>query len=80
MQWLGEHQIPFCIIFTKSDKLKPKAVDRNIALYQNVLKNNWEVLPQHFVTSSTKFEGKEDLLNYINSINLSLKDSKPQFD
>jgi GTP-binding protein len=79
MQWLGEHQIPFCIVFTKSDKLKPKVIGRNIVHYQNVLKENWEELPQHFVTSSTKFEGKEELLNYINSINSSLQSTKTQF-
>jgi GTP-binding protein len=80
MQWLGEHQIPFSIIFTKSDKLKPKAIERNIVHYQKVLRENWEELPQHFITSSTKFEGKEELLNYIDSINLSLNNTKSQFD
>ena len=45
MQWLGEQQIPFSIIFTKSDKLKPKAIKRNIVHYQSILKKNWEELP-----------------------------------
>jgi len=80
MQWLGEHQIPFSIIFTKSDKLKPKAIERNILHYQSVLSEKWDELPQHFITSSTKFEGKEELLNYIDSINLSIKNTKSQFD
>lgn len=80
MQWLGEQQIPFSIIFTKSDKLKPKAIERNIVHYQSILKKNWEELPHYFITSSTKFEGKEELLNYIDSINSSLKNVNPQFD
>ena len=80
MQWLGEYQIPFSIIFTKSDKLKPKTIERNILHYQSVLREKWEELPQHFITSSTKFEGKEELLNYIDSINLSIKNTKSQFD
>ncbi|MDA0316963.1 MAG: ribosome biogenesis GTP-binding protein YihA/YsxC [Bacteroidetes bacterium] len=80
MQWLGEHQIPFSIIFTKSDKLKPKAIERNILHYQSVLSEKWDELPQHFITSSTKFDGKEELLNYIDSINLSIKNTKSQFD
>ena len=80
MQWLGEHQIPFSIIFTKSDKLKPKAIERNVAHYQSTLNKSWEELPQHFITSSASYEGKEQLLNYIDSINLSLKNTKPQFD
>ena len=80
MQWLGEHQIPFSIIFTKSDKLKPKAIERNVAHYQSTLNKSWEELPQHFITSSASYEGKEQLLNYIDSINLALKNTKPQFD
>ena len=80
MQWLGEHQIPFSIIFTKSDKLKPKAIERNVAHYQSTLNKNWEELPKHFITSSASYEGKEQLLNYIDSINLTLKNTKPQFD
>ena len=80
MQWLGEHQIPFSIIFTKSDKLKPKAIERNILHYQSILSEIWEELPVHFITSSTKFEGKEELLNYIDSINLSIRNTKSQFD
>lgn len=80
MQWLGEHQIPFSIIFTKSDKLKPKAIERNVAHYQSTLNKSWEELPKHFITSSASYEGKEQLLNYIDSINLSLKNIKPQFD
>ena len=80
MQWLGEHQIPFSIIFTKSDKLKPKAIERNVVHYQSILNKSWEELPKHFITSSASYEGKEQLLNYIDSINLSLKNIKPQFD
>ena len=80
MQWLGEHQIPFSIIFTKSDKLKPKAIERNVVHYQSTLNKSWEELPKHFITSSASYEGKEQLLNYIDSINLSLKNTKPQFD
>lgn len=80
MQWLGEHQIPFSIIFTKSDKLKPKAIERNVVHYQSILNKSWEELPKHFITSSASYEGKEQLLNYIDSINLTLKNTKPQFD
>ena len=80
MQWLGEHQIPFSIIFTKSDKLKPKAIERNVVHYQSILNKSWEELPKHFITSSASYSGKEQLLNYIDSINLTLKNTKPQFD
>ena len=72
MQWLGENMIPFSIIFTKADKLKPKAIERHIEDYKTVMLDFWEEMPNYFVTSSTKHTGKEELLAYINSINASL--------
>ncbi len=76
MQWMGEQQIPFSIIFTKADKLKPKAIERHVEDYQNVLLETWEEMPNHFVTSSTKNIGKDDVLNYIGNINEELSASK----
>ncbi|CEN39432.1 putative GTP-binding protein EngB [Capnocytophaga cynodegmi] len=73
MQWLGENAIPFAIIFTKSDKLKPNAIERNIENYKNLLLETWEEFPLYFVTSSENKTGKEELLQYIDSINKSLR-------
>lgn len=72
MQWLGENMIPFSIIFTKADKLKPKAIDNHINDYKNVLLETWEEMPNYFITSSSKKIGQEELLNYIDSINQGL--------
>jgi len=72
IQWLGENAIPFNIVFTKSDKLKPKAIERNIKNYSVVLKEQWEELPQYFVTSSLNYDGKLELLTHIGQINASL--------
>ena len=72
MQWLGENAIPFNIVFTKSDKLKPKAIERNIENYSAVLKEQWEELPQYFITSSLNYDGKLELLTHIGQINASL--------
>ncbi|WP_027137189.1 ribosome biogenesis GTP-binding protein YihA/YsxC [Gaetbulibacter saemankumensis] len=69
MQWLGEHDIPFSIIFTKADKLKPKAIERHIAEYEAVLLEFWEAMPNYFVTSSSKDIGKDDVLDYIEQLN-----------
>jgi len=74
MAWLGEHQIPFSIIFTKADKLKPKAIENHIEDYKNIILETWEEMPNYFVTSSSKSVGKDDLLNYIESINADFKD------
>jgi len=72
MQWLGENMIPFSIIFTKADKLKPKAIERHIADYKKVLLETWEELPNYFITSSTKKLGQEEVLQYIESINKTI--------
>jgi GTP-binding protein len=69
MQWMGENQIPFCIIFTKADKLKPGAIARNVEAYEQKLLETWEEMPQHFVTSSSNYDGREELLNFISSLN-----------
>lgn len=74
MEWLGENGIPFGIIFTKADKLKPKALERNVELYkQQLLDGVWEEVPPYFVTSSSNGAGQEELLNYIGEINDNLR-------
>lgn len=69
MTWMGEHQIPFCIIFTKADKLKPKALERNIEEYKAEMLQTWVEMPQYFVTSSASGLGKDEVLEFIQSIN-----------
>ena len=73
MDWLGRNQVPFNLIFTKADKLKPEALKRNIARYQEILLETWEECPQHFTTSSSNYTGKDELLAYIHSINESME-------
>lgn len=73
MQWLGENMIPFSIIFTKADKLKPKAIENHVETYKEVLLETWEEMPNYFVTSASKRIGRADVLNYIASINNELK-------
>ena len=72
MQWLGENLIPFSIIFTKADKLKPKAIERNVEDYKKILLETWEEIPNYFITSSSKGIGQDEVLEYIESINKSL--------
>ncbi|MFK5890186.1 MAG: ribosome biogenesis GTP-binding protein YihA/YsxC [Flavobacteriaceae bacterium] len=70
MRFLGEKAIPFCIVFTKSDKLKPSILNKNLQHYNNTMTHtDWEMMPQYFVTSATARAGKEELLNYIDSVN-----------
>ncbi len=72
MRWLGEHLIPFAIVFTKADKIKEKETEKKVSNYLEVIKKDWESLPQYFITSSQKRLGKDKLLNYIQEINESI--------
>ncbi|MDG1314694.1 MAG: ribosome biogenesis GTP-binding protein YihA/YsxC [Flavobacteriaceae bacterium] len=72
MEWLGAHEIPFAIIFTKADKLRPKAIENHIDKYKTILLETWEEFPNYFITSSANYTGKETLLNYIDTINKDL--------
>lgn len=69
LEWMGEHQIPFCIIFTKADKVKPTALNRNVEVYKTKLLETWEAMPQYFITSSSSGIGRDELLNYIEKLN-----------
>lgn len=73
MDWLGEHGVPFSIIFTKADKLSNAAVERNVEAYKNELKLSWEELPKIFITSSEKPRGRDEVLDYIDSINREVR-------
>ena len=73
MNWLGENQVPFAIVFTKADKQSKSRTESNIKIYLEKLKEQWEELPPHFVTSSLSGIGKIEMLAYIDSINSSLK-------
>lgn len=69
LDWLGDNGVPFSIIFTKADKLGPVAGQRNVEAYKKELLKRWEELPPVFVTSSEKGTGRQELLDYIYSIN-----------
>ena len=75
MQWLGERAIPFAIIFTKADKLKPQAIERNVAAYKEALLEWWEEFTPYFVTSAQNKIGKEELTQYIEQTNQTIINS-----
>lgn len=72
MEWCGENEVPFSIVFTKMDKLGKVAGGRNVAAYKQRLLETWEELPPIFETSSEDGRGRDELLNYIEQINRSL--------
>ncbi|MBX2908221.1 MAG: ribosome biogenesis GTP-binding protein YihA/YsxC [Chitinophagales bacterium] len=65
INWMGSKGIPLGIIFTKADKISSPEIQSNIASFKNKLLENWEELPPHFVSSSEKKIGKENILGFI---------------
>ncbi len=75
INWLGASGIPLAIVFTKADKLSHGKVQANVEAYKQKLMETWEELPPVFVTSAEKKTGKGELLDYIDSVNKSLKEA-----
>lgn len=76
MNWCGEKNIPFCLVFTKIDKLSSSALQKNLAKYKKEMLKYWSELPPVFVTSSDSGFGKEKLMNYIDEINKAIFNKK----
>ena len=73
MEWLGENGVPFSIILTKIDKISKGRLQENLKAYQEKLLETWEELPPILLSSSEKKDGREEILDYIDTINKSLK-------
>ena len=69
MKFLGENQIPFCIVFTKADKLGSSKLNKQITSYKKKLLNTWETSPTSFITSSSNGLGRKEFLDFIDNVN-----------
>lgn len=76
LDMLGENDIPFAIVFTKADKLGPQAALRNVEDYKKLLHLSWDKLPTIFITSSEKAKGRQELIDYIYSINKEIAEGQ----
>ena len=74
VSWLGENQVPFCIVFTKSDKVSKAELDRNVTAFKQRLLEDWEELPPVFITSAEKKTGRDEVLDYIETQNAEVAD------
>ncbi len=75
IDWLGQSKVPFSIVFTKADKLPTTKIKAAANAYMNKLKETWEELPPYFITSSEQRLGQHEVLDYIEDINLQLKNN-----
>ena len=74
INWLGQSGIPFSIIFTKADKLNTTKVQSNVATFKRKLSETWEEMPPMIISSSESRQGREEILDYIDSVNKQLKE------
>jgi len=75
MRFLGENHIPFCIVFTKADKLGSSKLNKQITSYKKKLLNTWESLPTSFITSSANGFGRDEFLEFIDQVNKDVADN-----
>ncbi|WP_265426657.1 ribosome biogenesis GTP-binding protein YihA/YsxC [Chryseobacterium sp. YIM B08800] len=80
IQWCGESGVPFSIVFTKVDKLKPSIAIKNVEAYKNELLKTWADLPEMYVTSAEKKEGCDEILNFIQTTNEFLANNSVNFN
>ncbi len=70
INWLGENQVPFVLVFTKCDRIKPLKLNENLDAFRTALLEHWNALPQQFQTSARSGQGREEILSFIESVNV----------
>ena len=69
MEWMGNEELPFAMIFTKADKLGKTVVQKNVTAYEKKMLETWEVMPPYIITSSETKQGKDELVKFIEKTN-----------
>ncbi len=72
MEWMGENRVPFCVVFTKTDKVSKAELERNVEAFKARLLEEWEDLPPMFITSSETGRGRDEILDYIEAQNAEM--------
>jgi len=78
IEWCGENEVPFNLVFTKADKLGKNVLQSNISNIKKELLKTWQELPQNFVTSSETKEGKDEILKFISDVMVEINTSKSE--
>jgi GTP-binding protein len=73
---LAKWQVPFTLVFTKTDKEKPLVVQRHVKAFLDAMRQTWQFLPQSFITSATKHVGREEILGFIEKCNNEFREIK----
>jgi GTP-binding protein len=66
---LGEWDVPFSLVFTKTDKETQSVVAKNVQLFLQAMRETWQFLPRHFMTSAVKKTGRDKILSFLDECN-----------
>lgn len=69
-------QVPFCLVFTKADKVNQRTVSKNVKSFLDAMKTTWQFLPQHFISSAVKKTGRDKILSFIEETNAEIEQEK----
>lgn len=69
MEWLGISEVPFTIVFTKIDKLKPEELKTNLKKYEEKMFETWETMPGYYISSAETGDGTTEILDFIELLN-----------
>jgi GTP-binding protein len=75
---LGKWEIPFCLVFTKADKENQRTVSKNVKDFLERMRESWQFLPEHFVTSTVKKMGRDKILGRIEEGNREFEEAKDE--
>ncbi len=74
IEQLGKMHVPFTIVFTKADKQKTPQNEANVEAFKAAMLETWEEMPQYFITSATAKTGREEILEFIETINQKVEE------
>ncbi|MCL4145510.1 UNVERIFIED_CONTAM: hypothetical protein GTU68_037162 [Idotea baltica] len=75
-EWLAENRVPFHILFTKADKVKPALKDQQLSKFVDTFLENWSSMPTYFISSASKHSGRDEILENISQLNESFYNSQ----
>jgi GTP-binding protein len=73
INWMGETGLPFVLVYTKTDRLSKPVLERNLAAIRAAVLEHWHELPKEFISSAVTFDGKHELLDFIDTVQKSIQ-------
>jgi GTP-binding protein len=66
--FLGKNAVPFSIVFTKADRIKPNELAKNTAAFKREMFKMFDESPNYFVSSAERSTGRDDILQFVDDM------------